>query len=372
MENTPPGFVVIGDSHIVSDFENSKLTNAHDSLFALTQAVDYCLEHHLPLVLAGDLYDRNMVHSRMLKRVALILNRLHADGLGLYGIQGNHDKDPEFPWFAHCDGAIQLGPSPVLVGGHRLAGLDFAPSADIGERLEHVQPCDGLVLHQAARQGLGFEDAWNFDLDWIGDHTSCVWMGDLHKVYKELWSSDKRVRAVYTGSQYMTRVEESSTPSFIRVGPVDTHPTYERIPLQHRPIHQFVVDDDASFEQMIEQVSEIVLDVDPRLPEAVRTPGLIVTYYADMPGVTDVLNELTTGGKARVYEKMLPSRQQSFATWGKTAGDSESVTLEKLVAESTEGQLQAFMFDLARCQSVDAIRDTLEAWKKRIYEKDAA
>lgn len=371
MENKPSGFVLTGDSHIVSDFESSKLTNAHDSLFALTQTVDYCIEQQLPLVLAGDLYDRNMVPSRMLKRITTELNRLHAAGVGLYGIQGNHDKDPEYPWFAHCDGSVRLGPQPVVVGGHQLAGLDFGPSADISARLELVQPCDGLVLHQALKQGLGFDDAWNMDLEWVGDYTSCVWLGDLHNVRNELWTSDKRVRAVYTGSQYMTRVDESDHPSFVRVYGPAPHPEYERIPLRHRPIYRFVIDSNDTLEQMIDQLSEVLAEPDTGLPEEIRAPGLIVTYYADIAGVTDVLRELTNGRSARVYEKMLPSRKKTVPTWG-ISDAREGLTLERLVSEHTKGELQQFMFDLVRSPSIDSVREVLSVWEKRVYEKESA
>lgn len=370
--NTAQGFAVIGDSHIVADDDQLKLTGKHDGLFSLRQTIDWCLANSYDLVIAGDLFDKNLVPSHLLREVVQILERLTVGGRRLLGIQGNHDKNPSYPWFMHVPGAEWLTLRPTEVAGHQLVGLDFAPSALISQQLTEVPPCDGLILHQALQQGLGFDGAWNCDLDWVPEHAPNVWIGDLHNIRTELRSSSKKVRAVYTTSQYLTKVDESEAPSFLAVPALKPghqgFAPYQRIPLAHRPIHRFRLESQEQVDQMIDDLSMILLDKQGHLPEGVRRPGLVVTYYSDLVGVVEVLRTLTEGfSLAAVHEVALPSRQTSFATGRITVQAREGVTLQGLLTERVEdGPFRRFVLDLASCRTVEEVRQTLTHWQDQI------
>jgi hypothetical protein len=363
--HTTHGFAVIGDSHLVADRDPLRVTNAEDALFALEQAVRFCLSQSLPLVLAGDLFDSNLVRSSILKDVSLLLAPLATTGL--YGIQGNHDKDPTTPWFTHVPGAQRLTSTPTVVGGHRLVGLDFAPSAGISAQLAALTAdADGLVLHQALRQGLGFDGAWNCDLDWVGIRD--VWAGDLHNVRDELWSTDGKVRAVYTGSQYMTKTDESEFPSMLVVGPPNPggHASYRRHPLLHRPIIRTTISSDADLAVLVDSLADLLAQQRPDLPPGLQRPGIIARYYSDVRGVGEVLREVTEGGRrAPFIEQPLPSRDRSFATC-QMMTVREGLTLERLIGERATGDARAFAIDLAKARTASDVQQVITTWRERL------
>lgn len=368
MANLAEGFVVIGDSHIVHDVDNLKITNMYDSLYSLQQAVNYCLKKRKALVIAGDLFDKNQFPSRLLDRVRSVVEPLTEQGVPVYGIQGNHDKDPSYPWFMHIKGAKWLSNEPTNVGGHMLCGLDFAPSAAISEALTTIPKCDGLVLHQALRQGLGFEGSWNCDLDWV-INTQAVWLGDLHNCRDEYWSKDKKVRGIYTTSQYMTKADESDEPSFLDVAAVEKLPAYTRVALKHRPIYKFHIDSDDSFNEAIDQMVDYIMLERPELPEEVRRPSFLVTHYADIPGVVQAIESITEGGKLAVlHDTALPSRSQTFFLGRNLLKAEEGLTLPKLVADRTDGELQAFMMDIVSARDVESVRGVLTVWREKIQK----
>lgn len=365
------GFCVVADCHIDTRGLRPDIP-ARDTLYPLEQAVQYCLEHDKPLVVAGDLFDKSLPPSRLVNQVVEILERVSLDGAGCWVIQGNHDKDPEYPWGCHAKGVKWLGLTPELVGGHALVGLDFLPAGLISQALTRIPVCDGLVMHQALRQGLGFDGSWNCDLDWVlADRVQNVWIGDLHRVYDELWSQDHRVRALYTGSQYMTTVDESPAPSFLDVGPVSRpHPAYTRVPLRARPVLHVELSGPDEVDPAIDRISTALVAQDDSLPEELRAPLILLRYSASLQNVAKVFRDLCKGGLGHVVE--LP-----FAPEGRICGTASisvraeqgltlPILLDRNLPQDRFPELNQFAKELVGCNSVEQARQVLSAWRTRL------
>ena len=98
-----PGFVFVADSHVALRGIRPEVPGI-DTLIPLQVSVDYALAHGLPWVHGGDLYDKNLPPSRLTAAVEDIFVPAIQKGLQAYVVQGNHDRDPEFPWACHARG----------------------------------------------------------------------------------------------------------------------------------------------------------------------------------------------------------------------------------------------------------------------------
>src|SRR5438270_13564925 len=81
---------------------------AGDSYFAIDQVCDHCQEHGLPLILAGDVFDKNYPDPATVNHFVGRLSGLRWSGLGVYFIQGQHEHHPHSPWLSLVMGAWHL------------------------------------------------------------------------------------------------------------------------------------------------------------------------------------------------------------------------------------------------------------------------
>lgn len=250
-------FVFTADNHINLRGLRPEIP-LEDTIQPLRETVEYCLAQKLPLVLGGDLYDTNNPPARLVARVNEIMARMERNGLPVWAIQGNHDKDPETPWGVISPGVQWLDGKTVTIGGLSVHGLDFAPASIIAPRISALPKVDVVVIHQALRQGLGFEDAWNCDLDWFDPlKTKNVLAGDLHRVLKPLLSTTGDVTGWYPGTPYMTTIDESPFPTFMVIKGVlpSGFLDIQRLPLKHRPFHDITADSEDALHAALQGVS---------------------------------------------------------------------------------------------------------------------
>lgn len=366
------GFAFIADSHINSRGIRSEIGFA-DSIYALAQAVEYCLEQEIPLVIGGDLFHRARPESWLLDKANTVLRRMPQGSV--WAIQGNHDIDPEFPWFSHCQ-VGHLDQRTVEIGGYQVYGLDYAPSQKTAERLLNVPEVDILVCHQALKQGLGFEQAWNMDLNWVQPQkVRYLLMGDLHRVYQTLRSDDDQVTALYSGVQYATKADEVGQHSLIRVfdRPEDFPQDlpFSRIPLRERPMMRLSIENEEQFNQVIPQIEDFVQQDDQTLPQELRQPILILRYYKDIDGIEHLVRELCQGRTIFISDA-LPARS-SFNLSHSLIQVEEGLTVGKAVqrrANNLESPfkelISRFGADLALASTPEQISQIISSWKDKI------
>jgi DNA repair exonuclease SbcCD nuclease subunit len=180
-----PLFIFAGDLHLSHFIWSNARQVVGDSQFGFSQVVDKAISYGVPLILTGDVFDSVKPDSQLVEFFRSEMERLRRANIVCYAIQGNHDRQV-MPWYcAASDWPIHVGDArPFEIGGFVIQGLDYAVRDVIEEQMAKLavqaRLPDILLLHQACRQFIRFNGAWNFDTDWIpaGVRLACV--GDLH------------------------------------------------------------------------------------------------------------------------------------------------------------------------------------------------
>lgn len=163
-----------------------------DAFFAFTQIVDYALAHKLPVLAAGDLFDKRHNESEPIAHFSSQMDRMQAAEIPFYYIQGDHDKaQPPWPsvhpWATHMHHmAAELMPAgqPKSVV---VVGLDYQPAGELQKQLDELgEQATGakydkiLMTHQKWVDLMGGQAICNGSFSDISEY-QYVLNGDLHK-----------------------------------------------------------------------------------------------------------------------------------------------------------------------------------------------
>ncbi len=248
---THPAFVAMGDLHLDHLIWRKHRNIVDDALVSFRSLVDHAIRLKVPLVLVGDICDSTDPDSDIADFLRTEMDRCQAANVLVYAIQGNHDKRPHKPWYcAVSDWPIHFGDGAgIEINGLKCVGLDYALRDQIQEQLAAlVVPSNAvsgqiLFLHQAVKQGLRFEGAWNCDLDWVPENFKLVVMGDIHNAAR--FPLKNGGEAFYTGSTHPRSVSEIGQ-KFALV--VNDDLTTEQVPLTCRAIHRAFLGDLAAWD----------------------------------------------------------------------------------------------------------------------------
>lgn len=212
--------IVMGDIHLERLIWRKHRQVIDDSLVSFRSLVDHAIRLKVPLVLVGDIFDSIEPEPFLVEFFRHEMERCELADIKVYAIQGNHDKRP-VPWYvAISSWPIHFGDGhPILINGLGCLGFDYASKDVIEGQLQALQAslCDPsgkqvssgpqvLFLHQAVRQALRFDGAWNCDLDWVPDGIPLTILGDIHK-YQEMTMRNGG-RGFYTGATHPRSIEE--------------------------------------------------------------------------------------------------------------------------------------------------------------------
>ena len=184
MSERLPLFNAIGDAHIAETIWTKRAQVTGDAYLAFSRAVDVSLTYRVPTILLGDVFDTVNPTTNDVEFCRQQMSRLQQAGLPVYYLQGNHDQRPK-PWLK----AIHEHPQyvgdgrPFQLDGLTIRAFDYAQHDRIQATLANLQMetvPDILLLHQAVRQALNFQGAWNCDLDWVHPEVRLTIMGDIH------------------------------------------------------------------------------------------------------------------------------------------------------------------------------------------------
>lgn len=154
-----------------------------DSIFGVKQICDFCIDHEVPLLGAGDLHDVDRPDPLTLELIFNHFDRLQKAEVPFYFIRGQHEgKDPTpyfslHPWPTHLEKKYAGISIPGL--GLNVYGLDHCSSDRLQQRLDTISPeTDVLICHQVWGDfmGVGAEGV----LSQI-PHVRTVITGDYHQ-----------------------------------------------------------------------------------------------------------------------------------------------------------------------------------------------
>lgn len=231
-----PAFIVMGDIHL-NPLTWVALRDVNgDTEKGFIALVDFAIEQHLPLILAGDIFDSNHPPANMMQVFRQQIDRCAEEGVDVYAIQGNHDKQLRVPWFIALHDHVRHlhGAGNVTINGVTVRGYDYSLFNDIQRHLaelsaQELPQC--LILHQACKQALGFEGKWNCDLEWIPEDIPLIVLGDIHTEWHAVVRRKPLQQAYYTGPVAAREIGQIGPKSCIVV---NDDLTIERAPLPYR------------------------------------------------------------------------------------------------------------------------------------------
>ncbi len=182
---------------------------------ALAEGVQFVL-------LAGDLFHKRDVEPRIFVQVAVLFERLKAEGIPVLAIQGNHEGSAYREAFTWLDGLAELGLVRVLgatyregqmalepydddrkagayfdIGDVRIYGLRYAGAstsrvvADLANALERMQaprPAYSILMLHTGLEGILDRYAGTLsreNLEALRPHVDYVALGHIHKPYSQ-------------------------------------------------------------------------------------------------------------------------------------------------------------------------------------------
>lgn len=265
-----------------------------DAYYGLEQIVDLCIERELPLIGAGDLFDKPYPDSRSVWEAMQQMDRMRDHQLRVYYTQGQHERSKDQPWLGLHSWPDYIHNEIRNINGLNFYGLDYT-------RPDHLQSalkaCDSayvnaLVCHQVWRNFMGLIRVTDGLLEQVPLRGGVIITGDYHKhvhTYVEGENGHKNL-ALSPGSTCMQAVDE---PGDKAVFVLFDDMTFESVPLKSRKIFRYELLKLQDLEDLLSTVGLSWLDPQSGVPEAIAKPILSVRYDPDIPNaytrlVTDV------------------------------------------------------------------------------------
>lgn len=276
-----PIFCALGDLHLDHHIWKAHRTITGDAFVGLRSFLNIATELRVPAVYLGDVFDSTDPDSSLVGIFRNESETFHRAGLPQYFIQGNHDKRP-VPWCsAVCPYVTHVGNEvPQVIGGKLVAGFDFASKDEIEHQLADLSASkpapDIVLLHQAVRQALPWEGAWNCDLDWIPDGVRLCLMGDIHQTRE--FTLRNGGRAWYSGSSHARSVDEMGR-KFCLV--VHDDLSVQPIELEHRSMNRYCATPTSPLSQLLPQIESDLRSNLDRPSSRLLAPLVWVAYTED-------------------------------------------------------------------------------------------
>jgi DNA repair exonuclease SbcCD nuclease subunit len=181
-------FVAGSDNHVEYSVYVNRPDMWGDSYYAFEQEVDAAVSRKIPLVLAGDVFDKTHPDSLSIKKAMVQLDRLAAVGQTVYFIQGQHEMSRRQPWLGLHEAAVHVDGKAFRIGGVLCYGIDYQPASHLADAMASIPPfARVLVCHQVWEEFMGDVCAPEGSLTkLVPDHIDLVITGDLHSHRTEL------------------------------------------------------------------------------------------------------------------------------------------------------------------------------------------
>lgn len=264
-----PLLAMTSDWHLAPGAWRRPNTPKGDSYFALRQIVDYCLDQHICLVGAGDLFDVDRPDPMSLLVAFEQVARLSAAGLRLFFTQGQHERASP-AYLSLVPQSFHIHRSYVLIDGLRVYGLDHTPADSLAKEIEAVPGnTDLLVCHQVWSNfmGVGAEG----DLSSLSEPGApgIVLTGDFH---------DHRIlpvggcRAFSPGSTCLQDIGEPRDKAFFVL---NDDLTVASVTLKTRKVSDVLIQNESELEEFLAKAGEFA-EWPTGLPEDIRKPVVSV------------------------------------------------------------------------------------------------
>lgn len=356
-------FVVLGDVHLWPVLWQNLPEARNDAFIAAQQVFEYAVEHELPVVASGDIFNYGQKGG-----VASCMRFLQAWVPKLSAfcyIVGNHDITgytsgvPNAQWM---DTLNSYGSRPLrdckytAPDGVSLYGIDYCYGR--AEFMEHLDAArnakpDVLVIHQGLKEILGFDGAWEVECADLENIAGIVICGHTH-VLCERTAGNTRVLS--PGSTVPWRLDEELDKQFPVITVSEAPgavPNVEWVPVaKRRPIEKAVIDTEKQKQKVLQIVAETKLD--ESLPEDIRKPIWRLRFQADDRFYSD----LVRAAEGKIILDLMIDRVPKTLTGVETVDDKEEQVDDIAVAttkHTSPGRVRDAAIEIQRTRNVDGV-----------------
>lgn len=343
------GFVFCADTHLRDGLWSSHLEETRDDAgVGFFSAVDVAIRAKLPLIVGGDIFDKNRPDPASVALFNQAAAKLRRAGLPLLFIQGNHDwASTPWPltqqdsWVTHVDKTLLK-----FEGSQRpfnVYCLDYRHGPALEAELKAAPHSDILIAHQSWDCLAGFSADGHVDQV----RSSVLLSGDWHKtVIKRVQGAAGCSVALSPGSTCLLKTDEDvqkyccvvvakdRTSEYLSPGsqrsssfdPVDFW--MEPLPLGRSAL-RFNVTCEAELAEVVAAVRDVA-------SKASKVPAVVVHVGADTPGLEKAVRKALTPDVCLLFVR--PLYADRITVDQVTSLVSSFVSLEQLVETEVPDQ----------------------------------
>ena len=262
-----------------------------DAYYSLEQIVDLCLELNIPLIAAGDLFDKTLPDSKSVWIALQQMTRMQQAGLDVLFTQGQHELNKDKPWLNLHSWPTHMHMHQVSMNGLTLAGLDYTPPSELKSKLATVcgKDIDVLICHQVWKEFMGNVPNVEASLSEVPLDKKIIVTGDFHS--HECISVNTNT-VLSPGSICLQSVNEPADKYvFILYDDLSTssHKLKTRMVVNHELKTEQDLDD------LLATVNSGYLGLQPDVPENIAKPILSIRYSESINNVySRIMEEVGT------------------------------------------------------------------------------
>lgn len=340
-------FVFASDLHLCDRLWVGRPGIFGDAYFSFEQIVDHCVSQSLPLVLGGDVLDKERNFARPIHVLCQQVERMAKANLPVYFTQGQHERNYEVTWLGVHPWPQHVHKKQFDIDGCKVYALDWCPRNEIQTELAAVPPdTDILVCHQVWKDlmgNVGRPECTIADIHHVRD----VLTGDFHvtTIVEGLNAQGQRARLISPGSTCLRSVTEASDKHFYEVqvgeqGPEDiSRFKFVTRNLRTRPIKAYVVKEQAELDRLC--CGQLLQDINAMavgLPENIRKPIVRIKYDSALP---DAYLRFSTsvGDAAHLFCDPIVEKARAAPKSVNTGTDLVSAVVEILGEDSPHAEI---------------------------------
>lgn len=335
-------FVFAADLHLCDRLWVGRPGIFGDAYFSFEQIIEHCVAESLPLILGGDILDKERNFAKPIQVLCKQLDIMRDAQVPVYYIQGQHERNYDSTWLGIHSWPQHVHKQQFSIGGCKIYALDWCPRNEIKQELAAV-PADTAVLvcHQVWKDLMGNIGRPECALEDVHGVTN-VLTGDFHvtTMVNATNATGQHARLISPGSTCLRSVNESPKKNFYVVhdtpgdefGPY----TFAVRELRTRPIRIYTVPDVETLDtlcagELLQHIAEMRID----LPEHIAKPIVRLKYNTAVP---DAYLRLSTvvGDNAHLFCDPIVEKKKATSKTVNTAADLLEAVIDILGADSPQ------------------------------------
>ncbi len=300
--------VVTADTHLAPAAWSSRPELAGDSYVAFDQIYSFASIHDIPVILAGDVFDKSYVDPYSLHRALFQINGHRRE---TFYIQGQHEFNRRKPWLDLAHQNIRhVHQELFYVNDTPVYGLDFTPASSIAAAFAKIpKEAEVLIAHQVWQEHMGVHCGSEAAFKDV-PHVKTIITGDFHghKITKVKAADGRQIQCLSPGSTCLQAIDEDASKYFFAWL---ADGSFESVKLKSRPVYRLRVISAEAFELTLASLRQKVV-TDSTLPVEIQKPILQVEFFDNVPEVATRVTK-AVGDNAFLFFKPLTASRKPKA-----------------------------------------------------------